>query len=134
MTQRTHTVLIIVLLALVALAVAGCRRSNATPGESDVDVTLDVQPDPPTVGQSTLVVTVADAGGNPIEGAALSVKGDMNHAGMEPVLREARTGPDGVAEIPFEWTMGGDWIVTLDVSLPGGDTFTRRFDLGVSGS
>lgn len=134
MTKQTRTVIIVVLLVLLAFSAVGCRRSTTTDGEGDVDVTLEVQPDPPAVGQSTLVLTLTDAEGNFIEGAALSVKGDMNHAGMEPVLREAQSGPDGVAEIPFEWTMGGDWIVTVDVSLPEGAAFTRRFDLSVDGS
>ena len=123
-------VLILVLLALLTLA-AGCRRSAGTSGGEDATLTLEVQPDPPTVGPSTLVLTLTGSDGEPIEGAALSVKGDMNHAGMVPVLGEAETGPDGVAEIPFEWTMGGDWIVTVDDASPGGDAFTRRFDLSV---
>lgn len=129
MTKHT-AVLIIVLLALLTLA-AGCRRSAATNDGDGATLTLEVQPDPPAVGPSTLILTLTGPDGAPIEGAALSVKGDMSHAGMEPVLREAETGPGGVAEIPFEWTMGGDWFVTVDVAPPVGDAFTRRFDLSV---
>jgi len=111
MTKETRTVMLFVLLVLLTLLAAGCRRSATSNGEGAVDVTLEVQPRPPVAGQSTLFLTLTDADGNPLEGASLSVKGDMNHASMEPVLREAQSGPVGVAEIPFEWTMGGDWII-----------------------
>ena len=83
-------------------------------------MTLDIQPDPPSVSQSTLIFTLVDAEGTSIEGAALGVKGDMNPAGMEPIVLEAESGPDGTAEVPFEWTIGGDWIVTMGVALSDG--------------
>jgi len=35
--------------------------------------------------------------------------------------------------IPFEWTMGGDWVVTVDVTLADGRTASRQFDLSITG-
>jgi hypothetical protein len=72
-----------------------------------------------------LFVTGAD--GTPIDGARLNIKGDMTHAGMQPVLAETKGGEQGRYETPFEWTMGGDWIVTVTAALPDGRTTARQF-------
>lgn len=119
--------------SLLLLALSGCARQSQQPVTEDVEITLAVEPAPPAVGPATLFVTLADSEGNPVEDARLNVKGDMSHAGMEPVLAEAESGPGGVYELPFTWTMGGDWFVTVDVTLADGRTLSQRFDLSVSG-
>ena len=68
------------------------------------------------------MITLTDNDGNPVNDATLSIEGNMNHAGMVPVLRDADDGAEGVYEVPFEWTMGGDWFVVVNVTLPNGDT------------
>lgn len=120
-----------IVLLLLFVLLAGCARASDRPDDSGVTITLETRPDPAVVGDATLIVTLADAEGNPVEDAALNVKGDMNHAGMVPVLAEATSGPGGVGELPFQWTMPGDWIVTVEAILPDGATVTRRFDLSV---
>src|SRR5690606_15160175 len=100
---------------------------------ADVKMDLSVQPDPPGVGPADLVVSLADAQGQPIEDARLAVKGDMSHAGMVPVLAEIEGGAMGRYTVPFEWTMSGDWIVTVSAALPDGRTATRQFHLNVAG-
>lgn len=119
------------LLLIAALALAGCARASDQIAGGDVAITLATQPDPAVVGDATLIITLADADGNPIEDAALNVKGDMNHAGMVPVLAEASGGPAGVYDLPFEWTMPGDWIVTVEATLPDGSAAVERFELSV---
>ncbi len=57
----------------------------------------------------------------------------MTHAGMQPVLADAGSGADGVYPADFEWTMSGDWVVTVTAALPDGRTALRRFDLTVTG-
>ena len=73
-----------------------------------------------------------DASGAPVEGATVSLKGDMSHAGMQPVLAEASGGAGGIYQSPWVWTMSGDWIVTITAVLPDGRTLVRRVDLAVS--
>lgn len=121
---------IILLLLLVLLA--GCARTGDQPDDSGVTITLETLPDPAVAGEATLIVTLAGADGIPIEEASLNVKGDMSHAGMAPVLAAASSGPGGVYELPFQWTMPGDWIVTVEATLPGGSTVTERFELSVA--
>ena len=118
------------LLLIAALALAGCARASDQIAGGDVAITLATQPDPAVVGDATLIITLADADGNPIEDAALNVKGDMNHAGMVPVLA-GRAAVRPASDLPFEWTMPGDWIVTVEATLPDGSTAVERFELSV---
>jgi len=126
----------IIVLLLVAGLLGGCARQSQQADQNnadDIDMTLVVAPDPPAVGQSNLLVTLRDDAGEPIDGASLEIKGDMSHAGMKPVLASISGGERGVYAVPFEWTMGGDWFVTVTATLPDGRVVTRRCDLSVAG-
>ncbi|MCC6616336.1 MAG: FixH family protein [Anaerolineae bacterium] len=128
-----HVPRVILLLSLLALLLGGCR--NTPPVETltdNLDITVQLDPDPPQIGDAELVVTVMNAQGEPVDDAHINVRGDMNHAGMRPVLREVESGETGVYRIPFEWTMGGDWIVDVEVTLPDGTVARRRFDYTVA--
>lgn len=124
-----------ILLVLIVLVLATACRQNPTPTpESSVQaaqIDLTIDPDPPAVGAGALVVTVTRAGA-PLTDAPLSARGDMTHAGMRPVLAEATTDASGGARIPFEWTMGGDWIVTIVVTLPDGSEVSQQFNVSVN--
>lgn len=126
---------ILILLAVVlSLTLIGCGRiSQQADQTTDINMTLTVHPNPPGVGPAQLIVSVTGADGSPIDGAQLQIKGDMTHAGMEPVLAQAEGGVNGKYEIPFEWTMGGDWIVSVTAILPDGRTTIRQFTYTVQG-
>ena len=99
MKFRILSALLIALLVLV-----GCRQTNEPTAENvSIDVALDSEM--AMVGDATLLVTVTDEESNPINDASVSVRGDMTHAGMIPVIPDAvTTGEDGVYAIPFEFT------------------------------
>jgi hypothetical protein len=98
----------------------------------DITIELTVDPSPATIGEATLYFELRDAQGQPIEGASLSAKGDMSHAGMMPVLGDSEEIGDGNYSVPFEWTMAGDWILTVSGELPDSQSFSRTFELTVS--
>jgi YtkA-like len=126
---------ILALLAIVAVLIlgGGCSRQSRSSSTTANQITLTAVPSPAAVGESRLVIRVLDAGGEPIDDARLSVKADMSHAGMIPVLAQVDGGgEDGYYELPFEWTMAGDWIVTIEAALPDQTVITERFDLSVS--
>jgi hypothetical protein len=128
--------LLIVLIVFLA-ATAGCQRASqqaATDQAPEIAAALAIDPDPAVVGPANLQVTLTNAGGAPVAGAAVSLKGDMSHAGMKPVLAEASGGANGVYQAQWMWTMAGDWFVTVTATLPDGRTLVRRFDLTVAGS
>ena len=121
-------------LMIASSVLAGCQRASKqgqTDQAPDVSVALSVDPSSPAVGKAQVVVQLADTAGKPIEGATVDVRGDMSHAGMQPVMATATAGAAGSYPADFEWTMAGDWIVTVTAALPDGRTATRQFDLTV---
>jgi hypothetical protein len=123
------------LLAVLLMAsLAACpRASQQTPADQapEIAATLIFEPDPALVGPASVAVRLNDASGAPVKGATVSLKGDMSHAGMQPVLAGASETAAGVYEAQWVWTMSGDWFVTVTAALPDGRTLVRRFDLTV---
>lgn len=123
------------LYIILVLCLAACRQSQQTTpqGASAISIELAAAPEPLTTGETTLLITLKDANSQPIRDARLEVRGDMTHAGMQPVTAIADEDPaDGIYRIPFQWTMSGDWIVTVTVTLPNGDTHKKTFDFTVT--
>ncbi len=124
------------LVLFMLLLAAGCRQA-ATPTPTPeaatqaAQIDLSIDPQPPAVGDATLTVTVTHDQ-QPIEGAQVDARGDMNMAGMAPVLGSAKTDADGKASVPFKWSMGGDWIVTVTVTLADGSEVSQDFNVSVS--
>jgi hypothetical protein len=117
------------------VSLTGCQRASrqeAVDQAPEITVALLSDPDPALVGPATLAVQLSDANGASVQGATVSFKGDMSHAGMQPVLADAAETAGGVYEAQWVWTMSGDWIVTVTAALPDGRTLMRRFDLTVS--
>ena len=125
-------IFLLVLLITLCLIAAGCRRSGTTADEQNIEMTMEVEPESPSVGDAELVITITDSEGSPVSGATLDIRGDMSHAGMAPVLAEGISGENGVYRVPFEWTMAGDWIVTVTATLPDGQLVEESFELAVS--
>lgn len=133
---RTIPAVVVILLLLPA---AGCRRSaggvpldNGTPGATGVRIELIADPVEPVIGPARWRVTLLDADGAPVEGAVVSLRGDMTHAGMVPEEAAAVEDGAGVYRAEFEWTMAGDWIVTVTATLPDGRVVTETFSYNVA--
>ena len=86
---------------------------------------MTIDPDKLVVGK----VTLTDGAGKPVDGATVSVKGDMSHAGMQPVFGDTKSSTNGVYRIPFEWTMGGDWFVLITGKLADGRKVKEKVDM-----
>ena len=115
------------------LLAAGCGRIQTDrPAEvTDLSVDFAVEPAAPAVGSAQLRITLTDGQGQPVDDATLNIEGNMTHAGMTPVFAQASGGDNGQYLVPFEWTMGGDWIVTVEVTLADGRVVTRQFPVVV---
>ena len=116
-------------LLVFALLLARCRQSAQT---ATAEIGIDLRAETLTIGETTLHITLADASGQPISAQKIGVRGDMTHAGMQPVLAEITSGENGVYDVPFEWTMSGDWIVTVKATMTDGAVAEKRFDLSVT--
>jgi len=117
-------------LMILSMALVGCRQQ---PVPNNENVIINAQVDETAVGETELTIIVTDTENTPINDAQLTIRGDMTHAGMVPVLREGNDGTAGVYSIPFEWTMAGDWTVEIVASLPDGTSARRTFDFIVNG-
>lgn len=126
-----------VILSLFLLA--ACRESaQPTPTQEsltptpEIEIEMAVEPSPAATGDAVLVVTLHSPDGTPIANANVAARGDMNHAGMVPVFGQTSENTNGVYRIPFEWTMGGDWVVTLTVTLADGLQVERSYEMAIS--
>lgn len=117
---------------LLLLASAACRPQEvADSAPVAVQMSLQVEPEPPAVGQSTLIITLADDSGAPLDGAELNVYANMDHEGMMPVEGSVSDSAGGVYRLPLVWTMGGGWIVTVTARLANGGEASENFVLFV---
>jgi hypothetical protein len=129
---KFHHYLRIIIVTFVLL-VAGCGRIQTNPPAEGPDLSVDfsVEPADPAVGPTQLRITLTDDNGQPVDDATLNIEGNMTHAGMTPVFAQTSGGEDGQYLVPFEWTMGGDWIVTVEMTLADGRVVTRQFPVVV---
>lgn len=118
---------------IVALMLTACGQQSApTATPIEVEMNVHTEPEGLAVGNTTLVVTLKTTSGSPIDGATLQVHGDMDHEGMASVDREVSESTGGEYRVPFEWTMGGGWIVTVTAHLPrNGGEVSKTFDFFV---
>ncbi len=111
-------------LLLLSMILVACRQQQ--PSADDIQLSMSVSD--MLVGETTLLVKVTDSDGNILSNpGALKVRGDMDHAGMIPVLAEADSAINGVFSLPFEWTMGGGWIIEASLTRPDGAVASETF-------
>jgi hypothetical protein len=106
------------LLLGAMLAIAGCRKPADSPG--DISVSESITPQPVRVGKETVSIVLRDPARQLVAHARIQVEGDMDHPGMAPVFSDAVETAPGVYEAPLTFTMGGDWVVLLHVTLVDG--------------
>ncbi|MCP4537910.1 MAG: FixH family protein [Chloroflexi bacterium] len=129
--KRVSECLLTLCILLLLLTACGGAEENLP----DVSVELTVSPDPPQVGPATIIVTLHDVDGEPIGGAEIKLEGTMTHAGMVPVFADATETESGRYEASLEFTMGGDWIIIVQTTLPDGRSLEREIDVpGVKSS
>ncbi len=110
---------------------AACSRPGAAPSDP---YQISLIPDPAGYPGQVMRVQITDDTDTPVTDVTVSLEGNMNHAGMVPVLTEsvldeADGTADGVYAVPFSFTMLGDWIVSVKVTPHDGEMVTRNIDL-----
>jgi hypothetical protein len=112
---------------VLVLFLAGCARGSQDLLDVAVDVTVD--PIPPQAGPAMVTVNLHDSSDQPISGAAIELEGNMNHAGMVPVLANASEMAPGLYQGSLEFNMAGDWFILVRADLPDGRSMEHRVDL-----
>lgn len=149
MMSQTIPALLIAILALTACGPAGdapaaegtvsegrvaegaaVEDSAASASRAASSARVEVEGDA-AVGPATVVVYLLEDGEG-VSGAEVEVTGDMTHAGMAPVIAETVEAEPGLYRTEgFEFTMGGDWILTAEIAMPDGSTATAQSALTV---
>lgn len=131
--KLTKATFLLALTTILVLAACG-GRAQATNG-ADLQISLVA----PSEGANAqyLIVQVADKAGKPITNAMVNVEGNMQHAGMAPVMGKAASDEadgkaDGRYQIPFAFDMLGDWIITVSVKNADNTTVQRDIPVTVS--
>ncbi len=125
---------VLVMLLLISLLLAACQRPTTASRNDNPDIQISLQPDR---AEEAMIVRLHNPDGSPITDATVALEGNMNHAGMVPVLAEATTdeadgSADGEYRLPFAFTMLGDWIITVSVTEANGNSFNRNLDVRTS--
>lgn len=122
---------LVILVVGVLIGGVACTRTSRSQ-ETIVEIDLIGPLFSPPVGRGPVVIEVNDLAGNPVDNAQVTVRGDMAHAGMVPVITKAVNLGGNTYRALMDWTMAGDWIVTVEVKLADGQIARQRFDLTVT--
>ncbi len=130
---RTRHLSHLLFTILFLFLLTACGSSTPT---SDLTVTL--QPAPEGRNGTFLTINLTDPAGKPVTDASVSLEGNMNHAGMAPVLGDgvkddADGALDGSYQVPFAFDMAGDWIVAVAIER-NGTTETKDINVVVDES
>ena len=122
---------------LICIILTSCQppkdRSGSTSSNSKVDVIIQPASEP-TLGITPMIVKVYKDNA-PTDVAAVKITGDKTHAGKIPVIRTAKKILTGQYRADtFEFTMAGDWVITAEIELMGGDKAQGTLKIAVPGS
>jgi hypothetical protein len=123
-------------MVIILISITGCGLRNERDEDEAPEVILELttMPDPAQAGKGRILLNMKMPDGKPIPDAAIVIKGDMSHAGMVPVIREAEADEGGEYLADFDWTMPGDWILTITAELPDGRQLVRTVNVNVVGN
>ena len=122
----------LLLATLLLPLLIACGSSEEAPSTAAVQITL-------LPGQSAneLQVQLRNPTQAPITDATVALEGNMNHAGMVPILTDpvrddADGATDGLYRLPFQFSMLGDWIVSVTATLADGTEATKDIEVTVT--
>jgi len=98
-------------------ALGGCGGGGS---EAALAIEVATVPSPASVGPTELVLAIRDEAGAPLAGAEVRIEATMAHAGMVPEFADAEEIEAGRYRAELELTMGGDWLLIVDVVLADG--------------
>ena len=116
--------------ALVCCALwqsAGCRKPAGTPPA--VTIEHAIAPWPARVGNATVTLRLSGPSGAAVHGAHIALEADMSHPGMRPEFGEAREIANGPYQGRLAFTMAGDWVILMHITLPGGRKLERQMEV-----
>jgi hypothetical protein len=121
------------LVGLALLGVAyffGRSNTKSNASVSNVAVHCDITPQPPRLGPATIALTITDtAARQALSAARVQLEADMAHPGMSPVFSDATEIGPGRYQGRIDFSMAGDWVLLVHVTLANGQGLERQFDV-----
>jgi hypothetical protein len=109
------------------LFLASCSKPFEQP--PSVAIEFEISPQPARVGPITVTLKLADARGQPLTRAHVTIEADMSHPGMSSRFAETEETELGHYQAHLEFPMAGDWVILLHVTLPDGKKLERQIDV-----
>ncbi len=109
------------------VAGAGTRQA------AGLSLTLNTAPENPQAGNVLLKLKLNDQAGKPVTNAQVVFVYTMPMPGMTDSKAAARHTKDGLYEGTVLFGMGGTWLVTANVTVPGKAPFAEKFQFSVAG-
>jgi membrane fusion protein, copper/silver efflux system len=106
---------------------AGIRQA------AGLSLTLTTAPESPTAGDVLLKLTLTDQAGKPVINAQVVFVYTMPMSGMTDSKATARHTTDGLYEGKVMFGMGGTWVVTVNVTVPGQPPVAETYQFSVGG-
>lgn len=111
----------LMMAALLSACVGGNSDSQAPAAAAAAAIALDTLPNPPAQGDVELRFTVKDAQGNPVSGADFDVIADHTDMSGMTLHGKATDQGGGVYSILTNFSMSGNWKLTVQVRKDGLD-------------
>ncbi|TKB67564.1 MAG: efflux RND transporter periplasmic adaptor subunit [Nitrospira sp.] len=113
----------------------GMKGSSVTEPRqaAGLSFTLKMSPEKPTAGNVLLKLTLNDQAGQPVTNAQVVFVYTMPMPGMTDSKAAARHTKDGHYEGTVLFGMGGTWVVTANVTVPGRPPVAEKYQFSVGG-
>ena len=98
-----------------------------------LSLTLNTSPEKPSAGNVLLKLKLNDQAGKPVTNAQVVFVYTMPMPGMTDSKAAARHTKDGLYEGTVLFGMGGTWVVTVNVTVPGRPPVAETFQFSVAG-
>jgi Cu(I)/Ag(I) efflux system membrane fusion protein len=96
-------------------------------------LTMTTAPDKPKAGEVLLKLKLTDQAGKPVTNAQVGFVYTMPMPGMTDSKAAAVHTKDGLYEGKVLFGMGGTWVVTVNVTVPGRPPLAEKFQFSVGG-
>jgi hypothetical protein len=119
--------LVLGLLGLLGATLTACDPGR--PSSPTLEVELEVDPDPPQVGESRIQLRLREPDGSLLRDARVRIEGNMNHAGMVPEFADASETEPGTYVGVLTLSMAGDWYLIVSAEASGGRRWEETLPL-----
>ncbi len=76
-----------------------------------------------------MALRLSGVDGKPVIGAQIELEADMSHPGMRPEFGTAKEIRPGSYQGPLTFSMPGDWVILLHVTLGSGSRIERQIEV-----